>query len=56
MTMVGDENEGDVMDEIIAMVEATTEEEWEEIIDRLRESVKENRPQNEENGDRDCHS
>jgi len=56
MTMVGDENEGDVMDEIIAMVEATTEEEWEENIGGLRDSVKENRPLNEENGDRDCHS
>ena len=56
MTMVGDENEGEIIEKIIAMVEATTEDEWEEIIDRLRESVKENRPQNEENGDRDCHS
>jgi hypothetical protein len=56
MTMVGDENEGEIIEKIIAMVEATTEDEWEEIIDRLRESVKEKRAQNEDKDDRDCHS
>ena len=41
MTMIGDENEEEIMQAIIDAMEETTEEEWEAIIDRLRESVAE---------------
>ena len=56
MTMIGDENEDEITQAIIDAMEETTEEEWEAIIDRLRESEKEKRAQNQGKGDTDCQS
>lgn len=56
MTMIGDENEDEIMQAIIDAMEETTKDEWEAIIDRLRESEKEKRAQNESKDDGDCHS
>ena len=54
MTMIGDENEEEIMQAIIDAMEETTEEEWEAIIDRLRESEEEKRAQNESKDNGDC--
>ena len=56
MTMIGDENEDEIMQAIIDAMEETTEDEWEAIIDRLRESEKEKRAQNESKDNGDCQS
>ena len=47
MTMLGDENEDEITQAIIDAIEETTEDEWEAIIDRLRESQQEKRDQTE---------
>ena len=54
MTMIGDENEDEIMQAIIDAMEETTEDEWEAIIDRLRKSEKEKRAQNKGKDDTDC--
>ena len=54
MTMIGDENEDEITRAIIDAMEETTEDEWEAIIDRLRESEKEKRAQSEGKDDTDC--
>jgi len=41
MTMVGDENEDEIMKEILDRIKNTTEDQWAAIIDRLRASEKE---------------
>ena len=56
MTMIGDENEDEIMQAIIDAMEQTTEDEWEAIIDRLREFEKEKRAQNESKDNGDCQS
>ena len=56
MTMIGDENEDEITQAIIDAMAETTEDEWEAIIDRLRESEKEKRAQNESKDDGDCQS
>ena len=43
MTMFGDENEDEIAQAIIDAMEDTTEDEWEAIIDRLRESERKKR-------------
>jgi len=45
--MLGDENEDEITQAIIDAIEETTEDEWEAIIDRLRESQQEKRDQTE---------
>ena len=52
--MIGDENEDEITQAIIDAIEKTTEDEWEAIIGRLRESEKEKRAQNESKDDTDC--
>ena len=54
MTMIGDENEDEITKAIIDAMEETTEDEWEAIIDRLRESEKEKRAQLEGKDDTGC--
>ena len=54
MTMIGDENEDEINQAIIDAMKETTEDEWEVIIDRLRESEKEKRAQSEGKDDTDC--
>ena len=56
MTMIGDENEDEITQAIIDAMAETTEDEWEAIIDRLRESEKEKRAQSEGEDDGDCQS
>ena len=51
MTMLGDENEDEITQAIIDAIEETTEDEWEAIIDRLRESQQEKRDQTESQDD-----
>jgi len=41
MTMVGDENEDEIIEAIVDRIKNTTEDQWEAIIDRLRASEKE---------------
>ena len=47
MTMLGDENEDEITQAIIDAIEEISEDEWEAIIDRLRESQQEKRDQKE---------
>ena len=54
MTMIGDENEDEITQAIIDAMAETTEDEWEAIIDRLRESEKEKRAQSEGKDVTDC--
>ena len=54
MTMIGNENEDEITQAIIDAMEETTEDEWEAIIDRLRESEKKKRVQSESKDDTDC--
>ena len=54
MTMIGDENEDEMTQAIIDAMEETTEDEWEAIIDRLRESEEEKRAQSKSRDDTDC--
>ena len=56
MTMIGDENEDEIAQAIIDALEKIQEDEWEAILDRLRESEKEKRAQNESKDDGDCQS
>ena len=48
MTMVGDENEDEIMKEILDRIKNTTEDQWAAIIDRLRASEKEKAAQRKE--------
>jgi len=52
--MIGDENEDEITQAIIDAIEKTTEDEWEAIIDRLRESEKKKHAQSEGKEDTDC--
>ena len=54
--MIGDENEDEIIQAIIDAMDETTEDEWEAIIDRLRESEKEKRAQTEDKDEGDCQS
>ena len=54
--MIGDENEDEIMQAIIDAMNELTEDEWEAIIDRLRESEKEKHAQNQCKDDTDCQS
>ena len=56
MTMIGDENEDEITQAIIDAMEKTTEDEWEAIIDRLRESERKKRAQRQGKDDGDCQS
>jgi hypothetical protein len=51
MTMVGDENEDEIIEAILDRIENTTEDEWEAIIDRLRASEKEKAARRKKQGE-----
>ena len=52
MTMVGDENEDEIIEAILDRIKNTTEDQWAAIIDRLRASEKEKAARRKEQMDK----